>query len=90
MDEVKITPDRVDDLADQLSSLQQKMNEKMGEANTSVISMRNCWKDAVKKDYDNDFKKLKQEFEEFSEQIPSIARHYHDHAAKMREIGTNL
>lgn len=87
MDTVIINPDRVDELAEQLTKHQNDMVAKMDDVDNNVISMRNCWEDAVKVDYDNDFKKLDQEFKEFSEQIPDIAKQYHDHAEQMRRIG---
>lgn len=84
---IYIEPNRVDENANQIENLGRQMSSKMQEINAKVKSLRNDWQDAVQENYDADFAKLVQNFEQFMEVIPPYAKEAHDHADQMRRIG---
>ena len=82
-----IDPNKVDENANQITSLGAKMQTAMNEVHAKVKSLSADWQDTVQVDYDAEFTKLANSFVSFAETLPSYAQEAHAHADQMRRIG---
>ena len=87
MSEIKITPQALISLADEVDGKAKVMKAKLQEAHTLAKSLQNVWQDTAQEEYDKEFAKLSSNFDEYLASLPGFVQQAKDHAQAMINVG---
>lgn len=87
MSYIKITPEKLIALADEMDGKARAMKAKVEKVHSLAQGMKSVWQDNAQEEYDRDFTKLSESFEEYLAALPSFIDQAKEHANNMIRVG---
>lgn len=87
MNEIKITPQALIALADDLNTKAMAMKNNVENTHSLAQELKTVWQDKTQEEYEKDFANLSSSFEEYLNALPGFIRQAKDHAEAMIRIG---